>query len=181
MLPQQWSVVYWIGSANIDHICKLWSLSDLFLNISGISISGGIKGLINNEPSTPKPKICFATFPVPTRFLDRCVDHLVGTGQLIWLSDNSNTHIVQLSKYPCPCQFWRKKTCHNYEEKSSTKLQSYFSFGPKAHQNNLIQTFVGHFFALNDEYDIPPITEMSEIEHCKYEENFLTLQLLGVL
>ena len=47
-------------------------------------------------------------------------------------------------------------------------LQSYFNFGPKANQNNLIQTFVGHFCALNDEYDIPPITEMSEIEHCKY-------------
>ena len=31
----------------------------------------------------------------------------------------------------------------------------------------ILQTFVGHFCALNDEYDIPPITEMSEIEHCK--------------
>ena len=47
-------------------------------------------------------------------------------------------------------------------------LQIYFSFGPKADQINSIQTFVGHFFALNDEYDIPPITEMSEIEHYKY-------------
>ena len=47
-------------------------------------------------------------------------------------------------------------------------LQSYFIFGPKANQYNLNQTFVGHFCALNDEYDIPPITEMSEIEHCKY-------------
>ena len=35
-------------------------------------------------------------------------------------------------------------------------LQSYFIFGPKANQNNFIQTFVEHFRALNDEYDIPP-------------------------
>ena len=47
-------------------------------------------------------------------------------------------------------------------------LQSYFNFGPKANQNNSIQTFVGHFFALNDESDVPPITKMSEIEQCKY-------------
>ena len=47
-------------------------------------------------------------------------------------------------------------------------LQSYFSFGPKANQNKSIQTSLGHFCALNDKYDIPPITEMSEIDHCKY-------------
>ena len=81
---------------------------------------------------------------------------------------------------PAPASFEEKKPV-KIMNRNLAILQSYFSFGPKAHQNNLIQTFVGHFFALNDEYDIPPITEMSEIEHCKYDENFLTLQLLGVL
>ena len=49
---------------------------------------------------------------------------------MVWLSDNSNMHIiVQLSDYPCPCQFWRKKTCQNHEQKSSnfTKLLQFWT------------------------------------------------------
>ena len=68
---------------------------------------------------------------------------------------------------PVPASFEEKKTVTSMNRNLAI-LQSYFSFGRKANQNNSIQTFVGHFCALNDEYDIPPITEMSEIEHCKY-------------
>ena len=68
---------------------------------------------------------------------------------------------------PAPASFEEKKPV-KIMNRNLAILQSYFSFGPKADQINSIQTFVGHFCALNDESDVPPITKMSEIEQCKY-------------
>ena len=62
---------------------------------------------------------------------------------MVWLSDNSNMHIiVQLSDYPCACQFWRKKTCQNHEQKSSnfTKL---LQFWIKSRPNQFNSNFRG--------------------------------------